>query len=69
MLMKTQYDQKTDAVVYSESTPGFTRDDWINLAVAAADQAGIVTDLDRYKAYFARSGPVSPIRRARSVSK
>lgn len=39
---KAQYDSKTDAVIYGSSlTSDFTREDWIRLALAALDQAGL----------------------------
>lgn len=39
---QTQYDEKTDPVIYgSPVTADFTREDWLRLALAALDQAGI----------------------------
>ena len=40
--MKVQYDEKTDAIIYNlDSTDKFTREDWVRLACAALDQAGL----------------------------
>lgn len=39
---QTQYDEKTDKVIYDTSiTAGFTTEDWLRLALAALDQAGV----------------------------
>ena len=39
---KTQYDTRTDAVIYGcDATASFTPADWIRLAMAALDQAGV----------------------------
>ena len=41
---KTQYDTRTDAVIYGcDETADFTADDWQRLAAAALDQAGVRT--------------------------
>lgn len=42
-----QYDVKTDTVIYGSSTEGFERIDWLRLAAAAIDQAGITGSLAR----------------------
>ena len=39
--MKTQYDEKTDAVIYGAATKDLVEHDWVRLAVAALDQAGV----------------------------
>jgi hypothetical protein len=39
--MRVQYDPKTDAVVYGDVTKDFTKEDWVRLALACLDQAGI----------------------------
>jgi hypothetical protein len=40
-IMKPQYDPKTDAVIYSPATAGFRSGNWVLLALAALDQAGL----------------------------
>lgn len=41
MTTRGAYDARTQAVVYGcDDTADFTREDWINLAMAALDQAG-----------------------------
>jgi hypothetical protein len=36
---KVNYTPKVDKIIYSELTRGFEKEDWINLGVAALDQA------------------------------
>jgi hypothetical protein len=38
---KTQYSATIDPAIYCEPTAKFTRQDWIALAFAALDQAGL----------------------------
>lgn len=46
------YVQRIDAVVYGSDTSDYTREDWIRLALAALDQAGVspaqLADADRH---------------------
>ncbi len=56
--MKTQYDPKTDAVIYGcDATSNFTGEDWRRLALAALDQAGelpvTATMRDAWRAMYA----------------
>lgn len=39
--MSTQYSTTIDPVIYGPATNGFQRADWIALALAALDQAGV----------------------------
>jgi len=39
------YSDKIDPVIYNDLTTLFTDDDWIELAIAALDQAGAKVDL------------------------
>jgi len=38
--MNTQYSKAVDAIIYSEATKGFTKEEWLALSNAARDQAG-----------------------------
>lgn len=38
-MLKIQYDEKTDPIVYGRLTDGFNQVDWLHLAFAALDQA------------------------------
>lgn len=40
-MKEVQYSQKIDKVIYSEHTRDFAKEDWIKLANAAFDQAGL----------------------------
>jgi hypothetical protein len=52
--MKTQYDTRTDAVIYGcDATRDFTQADWARLASAALDQAGLATPANAVAAFLA----------------
>lgn len=40
-IKRTQYDPGTDAIIYGSDTTGFGSNEWIRLAMAALDQAGL----------------------------
>lgn len=42
--MKTQYSRRVDRVVYGDGTDGYTTADWVGLAVAALDQADVLSE-------------------------
>ena len=42
--MKLQYSERIDKVIYCEFTSEFEDDDWLGLAEAALDQAGLKDD-------------------------
>lgn len=46
-MSKINYSEKIDPAIYGEATKGFTKEDWIELAIAALDQAGVSAEGQR----------------------